>query len=139
MISFICNIYFPADAVEVDNRITEVLSESTEIPAANQTLDESFKTINSHDMSALESEILQLDNSESNAALNKSETSKLFQDSNEDEEIGESQLMALCSGAFVTQHPENVSHIKYCVKRKISFDYLCSADGAKYQSIDPVQ
>lgn len=63
-------------------------------------------------MSALESEILQLDNSESNAALNKSETSKLFQDNIEDDEIGESQLMALCSGAFVTQCPENVSHIE---------------------------
>lgn len=59
-------------------------------------------------MSVLESEILQLDNSEPNAELNKSETSKLFQDSNEDDEIDESQLMALCSGAFVTQYPENV-------------------------------
>lgn len=70
--------------------------------------------MNSHDMSALESEILNLDNSESNAALNKSETSKLFQDNNEDDDIGESQLMALCSGAFVTQRPEIVSHIEYC-------------------------
>lgn len=86
------------------------MSESTEIQATNQTHDESFKTINSHDMSVLESEILQLD-SESIVGLNKSDTSKLFPDSNEDDEIGESQLMALCSGAFVTQYPENVSRI----------------------------
>lgn len=66
-------------------------------------------------MSVLESEILQLDNSETNAALNKSETSKLFQDNNEDDEIGESQLMALCSGAFVTQHPDDVSCMGYLV------------------------
>lgn len=62
----------------------------------------------SHDLSALESEILQLD-SQTNAELNKSETSKLFQDSNNDYgDISESQLMALCSGSFATQHPDKV-------------------------------
>lgn len=106
-----------ANAVEDDNQIGESLSESIEIQTTNQGLDESFKTINSHDMSVLESEILQLD-SEAIGGLNKSETSKLFQDSNEDDEIGESQLMALCSGAFVTQHPENVSRI-----HRVLFDY----------------
>lgn len=65
--------------------------------------------MNSHDLSALESEILQLD-SEVNAALNKSGTPKLFPNGNDDGEIGESQLMELCSGAFVTQFPESVSH-----------------------------
>lgn len=105
---FHCNISVPTDAVEGDNPIAENLSESIEIQSTNQAQDESFKTINSHDMSVLESEILQLDN-ESIVALNKSEAPKLFQDSNEDDEIGESQLMALCSGAFVTQYPGNVS------------------------------
>lgn len=80
-----------------------------EIQASHQTLDESFKTTNNdtNDLSALESEILQLDN-ESNVGLNKSETSKFFQDSNADDEINDSQLMALCSGSFATQYPENV-------------------------------
>lgn len=94
---------------EDDNQIAHDISETAENHSTNQALDESFRTINSHELSALESEILQLDN-EINIGLNKSETSKLFQDSNEDDEIGESQLMALCSGAFVTQNPENVCH-----------------------------
>lgn len=71
-------------------------------------------------MSVLESEILQLD-SESIVGLNRSETSKLFQDGNEDDEIGESQLMALCSGAFVTQYPENVSHTNTNTHTHIAF------------------
>lgn len=67
--------------------------------------------MNSRDMSALESEILQLDSQMNvNTEMNKSETSKLFQECNTDyEEIGESQLMELCSGAFVTQYPDKVS------------------------------
>lgn len=99
--------------MESDIPTTGKLSESTEIQTANQSLDESFKTINSHELSALESEILQLD-SEINSALNKSGTPKLFQNTNDDDDIGESQLMALCSGAFITQYPESVCH-EHCV------------------------
>lgn len=105
----ICDLDAPA-AMESDNQTAEKLSESIEIQATNLTLDDSFKTMNSHDLSALESEILQLD-SEMGAGLNKSDTSKLFQNSNEDEEIGESQLMALCSGAFETQYPQSVPQL----------------------------
>lgn len=83
-IHFIRNIYLAAYGVEDGIRITEGVSES---------------------------EILQLDDNGTNLALNKSETFQLFQDSNEDEKIGESQLMALCSGAFVTQRPGNVSQV----------------------------
>lgn len=79
-------------------------------------MDDSIKTIGSHDLSALESEILQL-NTQANSELNKSEmnrteTSKLFEDDkNEYGEIGESQLMELCSGSFATQFPEKASEI----------------------------
>lgn len=38
----------------------------------------------------------------------KSDTTKLFDDNNDDLEIGESQLMALCSGSFATQYPTDV-------------------------------
>lgn len=55
-------------------------------------------------------------------ALNKSSDSlkqlsapKLFENENDDEEIGESQLMALCSGAFVTQQPNNEHFDEYTV------------------------
>lgn len=47
---------------------------------------------------------------ESNIGLNATEATKLFQDSDEDEKVEESRLMALCSGTFVTQYPESVSH-----------------------------
>lgn len=63
--------------------------------------------MNCHDISDLESEILQL-NSQVNTCSRK-ESSKLFEMTDGDvEEIGESQLMALCSGSFATQNLDNV-------------------------------
>ncbi|XP_055305136.1 claspin [Sitodiplosis mosellana] len=54
-------------------------------------------------ISELESEILQL--SSVTDSESKKETSKLFEECDGDyEDIGESQLMALCSGSFATQH-----------------------------------
>lgn len=90
-----------------ENGQTDAVPQS-ELKSADQSFDEPSKAMTSHDLSALESEILQLD-SQTNNELNKSETSKLFQGGNNDYgEISESQLMDLCSGAFVTQYPENV-------------------------------
>lgn len=49
-------------ANEDDNQMAKEINESTEIQTTNQALDESFKTaINSHDVPAIESKILQLD------------------------------------------------------------------------------
>lgn len=144
MIYFICNNYFTADAVQNNNQITEQLWESTRIPNSNQTLNELFRKLNNPrnipGMFALESEILQTGDEESNGSLNESDTPKLSQDSsenkNENDEVGETQLMTLCSGTIETQHPaiypENVSHIEYCVKGIISFHIFRSADGAEY-------
>ncbi|XP_031632211.1 claspin isoform X2 [Contarinia nasturtii] len=55
-------------------------------------------------ISALESEILQLSNLTDPESNKKDSSTKLFEEFNEDEEIGESQLMALCSGTFATQN-----------------------------------
>lgn len=94
-----------------ENDQADAVSQTAEIQSANQSFDETCKTMNSHDLSALESEILQLDSqTNANTEMNKTETSKLFEEcNNEYGEIGESQLMALCSGEFVTQYPDNVS------------------------------
>lgn len=91
-----------AATIEDLNVSKSIDNQSTQLPT-----EEGSKGMN---ISALESEILQLSNvtdSESNA---KKETSKLFEECNEDyEEIGESQLMALCSGSFATQHLDVVN------------------------------
>lgn len=94
-----------------ENGQNELVPQLPEVQSANQSFDETCKTMNSCELSALESEILQLDSQTiANTELNKSETSKLFQEcNNEYGDIGESQLMALCSGEFVTQYPDNVS------------------------------
>lgn len=62
-------------------------------------------------ISELESEILQLSNV-TDTESNKKETSKLFDECDADyEDIGESQLMELCSGSFATQHLDKVRRI----------------------------
>lgn len=87
--------------------ITDFDLQCTDDLGKQQTLDESSKSLNSHDLSALESEILQL-----NSPTELSSSKKLFQmDMQNDEEIGESQLMALCSGSFATQNLDKVRKI----------------------------
>lgn len=72
-------------------------------------------------LSALESEILQLSNI-ADPDSDKKETSKLFEQCNEEYgDIGESQLMALCSGTFATQNFENVS--KNLIKLAFLLEY----------------
>lgn len=62
----------------------------------------------SMNISALESEILQLSNL-TDPESNRTNSSKLFEERDGDyDDIGESQLMALCSGSFATQNLENV-------------------------------
>lgn len=59
------------------------------------------------DMKEFESRLLDT-NTQVEAPRIEATTSALFPDNGEDEEIGESQLMALCSGAFATQKPAEV-------------------------------
>lgn len=74
----------------------------------------------SMNISELESEILQLSNV-TDTESNKKETSKLFDECDGDyEDIGESQLMELCSGSFATQHLDKVRRII-----SIWFPFLC--------------
>lgn len=58
-------------------------------------------------ISELESEILQL-SSVTDPESNKKETTKLFDEFDGNDDIGESQLMALCSGSFATQNLDKV-------------------------------
>lgn len=62
---------------------------------------------------------LSLDVTHTNTETSKDETSRLFDETNQEyEEIGESQLMALCSGAFTTQLPKSVCITHYSSQLK---------------------
>lgn len=83
------------------------------------SLEKSSNIINSHDLSALESEILHL-NSQADPDCSRKESSNLFETINrEDEEIGESQLMALCSGSFATQNLDNVTQTAFLALQRV--------------------
>lgn len=86
------------------------------------SLDEASKTMNPREadgpiadsqseseLQCLESEILKLNGSSTDIESSRKENSTLFLDGNENDEIGESQLMALCSGSFATQYLDKVS------------------------------
>lgn len=64
-------------------------------------------TEDEHNKSQETDEIMTFNLSEPNISLDgsmkKSDAPKLFEDNNDEGEIGESQLMALCSGTFATQ------------------------------------
>lgn len=71
-------------------------------------LDETVKASTQEILSELSLDVPQTNNFV-NTEASKDETSKLFDETNQEyEEIGESQLMALCSGAFATQLPKSV-------------------------------
>lgn len=71
-------------------------------------LDETVKASTQEILSELSLDVPQTDKF-ANTEASKDETSKLFDETNQEyEEIGESQLMALCSGAFATQLPKSV-------------------------------
>lgn len=100
---FIIFVDAPNDGFQMETE-----SQDSENIVTNISMDESSKTMNNQDLSALESEILQLNNSLTETEPTKTqykENSTLFMDgSGENDEIGESQLMALCSGTFATQY-----------------------------------
>lgn len=96
---------------EPENLTTEnapIDSVNTQIEVGVCSTDNLSKRLNSEDLFALESEILQLNGSMEQTTENKTDTTALF-GANDDIEIGESQLMELCSGSFATQKPEKTS------------------------------
>lgn len=95
------------DASQIPNE-----PQHTDNLATDTSMDEASKTIQNQDLSALESEILQLNNSLTENEPTKTqprENTTLFLNGSDDcDDIGESQLMALCSGTFATQFLDNV-------------------------------
>lgn len=75
--------------------------------ASTQMDDEQCRQAIIDDMNEFESRLLDT-NTQLEAPRIDATTSALFPDSGDDEVIGESQLMALCSGAFATQKPAEV-------------------------------
>lgn len=104
---------------EPENLATEnapIDSVNTQIEVGVCSTDNLSKRLNSEDLFALESEILQLNGSMEQTTENKTDTTALF-GANDDIEIGESQLMELCSGSFATQKPEETSKEKVIEKK----------------------
>lgn len=93
--------------------------EPTQEANASLLNNSSIKLFNSEDLFASQSEIVQLNESIDKTPEKKTETSTLFDCiHNDDTEIGESQLMELCSGSFATQNVINFSttfvHFVFC-------------------------
>lgn len=81
----------------------------------NLHLDLVESTINEHDRSQDTDEIMAFNREPSltdillESSMTRPDAPKLFEDNNDNGEIGESQLMALCSGTFATQAPDVVN------------------------------
>lgn len=74
--------------------------------------EEKLDTVDS--MQEFESRLLQIDTPDktthTESQLNSIRSNTLFSQNNDDIEVVESQLMALCSGEFITQHPFQVNY-----------------------------
>lgn len=88
-----------------DSAIDQSFGESAQ-PASTQ-IDEAKRQAIIEDMNEFESRLLDT-NTQAELPRSETTTAALFPDEGDAEEIGESQLMALCSGAFVTQQPEEI-------------------------------
>lgn len=112
----------------------------TSLNKSNGDLDVSIntqKTFGSDEMQEFESRLFQVNTpteslTENPLTSKNVSTSNLFSQSNDVGELGESQLMALCSGEFVTQNP-NASVPE---QNSTKVDQMVSEDEKKYESLD---
>lgn len=91
----------------LDDSATERNIRDVTQSASSQMDEEKCRQAIIDDMEEFESRLLDT-NTQVEMPRLEATTSALFPDNGDDEEIGESQLMALCSGAFVTQKPSDV-------------------------------